>query len=125
MKHIGEEIHRIIESKHLVKKIVAENCGMTYANLANIKKKSTIDCQLLETICKAIDVSPSYFFDDYQENNKVGDVNTNVGIGSATVNISQGEVQMLRQMLEEKERTIQILMRAKGLEIGTETGQNM
>lgn len=125
MKHIGEEIHRIIEHKHLVKKIVAEKCGMTYANLANIKRKSTIDCQLLETICKAIDVSPSYFFDDYKENNKIGDVNTNVGIGSATVNISQGEVQMLRQMLEEKERTIQILMRAKGLEIGTETGQNM
>lgn len=124
MKHIGEEIHKLIEQKHLVKKEIAEKCNMTYANLCYIKKKSTIDCQLLETICKAIDVSPSYFFDDYKENNKIGDVNTNIGIGSATVNISQGEVQMLRQMLEEKERTIQILMRAKGLEIGTETGQN-
>lgn len=123
MRHVGEEIYRIIEEKHLVKKDVANKIGMSYANLATIKNKSTIDCQLLENICKVIGVSPSYFFDDYQGNNKIGDVNTNVGVGSATVNISQGEAEMLRQMIAEKERTIQILLRSKGFESGTDSGQ--
>lgn len=125
MKHVGEEIHRIIEAKKLIKKDVAAQAHMTYANLASIKHKSSIDCQLLEDLCKVIGVNPAYFFDDNQKNNHIGDVNTNIGIGSATVNISQGEVEMLRQMLAEKERTIQILIKSKGFSAETVAGQDL
>ena len=69
MKHVGEEIHRIIEAKKLIKKDVAAQAHMTYANLASIKHKSSIDCQLLEDLCKVIGVNPAYFFDDNQKNN--------------------------------------------------------
>ena len=124
MKHIGEEIHRIIEEKKLLKKDVAAQAHMSYSNLASIKYKSSIDCQLLEDLCKVIGINPAYFFDDYQSNNHIGNVNTNVGIGSATVNISQGEIEMLRKMLDEKERTIQILIKSKGFTPKTNEGQD-
>lgn len=125
MKHIGKELHRIIEEKRLLKKDVAAQAHMSYSNLATIKYKPSIDCQLLEDLCKVIGISPAYFFDDYQKNNHIGDVNTNVGIGSATVNISQGEIEMLRKMLEEKERTIQILIKSKGFSAETVAGQDL
>lgn len=125
MKHIGTEIHRLIEEKKLLKKDVAAQAHMSYSNLASIKHKSSIDCQLLEDLCKVIGVNPAYFFDDNQKNNHIGDVNTNIGIGSATVNISQGEVEMLRQMLAEKERTIQILIKSKGFSAETVAGQDL
>lgn len=124
MKHVGEEIHRIIEAKHLVKKDVASQAHMTYANLANIKRKPSIDCQLLENLCKIIGVSPAYFFDDNQQNFQAKGININTDIDYANVNISHGEIEMLHQMLAEKERTIQILMQSRGFSAETNTRQN-
>ena len=45
-------------------------------------------------------------------------MNATAVMGTASVNISQGEVDLLKSMLEEKERTIKILMQAKGFEPG-------
>ena len=82
-------------------------------------KKDSINAELLERICKAVGVSPAYFFDDYKgEDNQIGDVNTTAIMGVESVNISQGEVDLLKSMLAEKERTIKILMEAKGFETG-------
>ncbi|MBQ7941118.1 MAG: helix-turn-helix transcriptional regulator [Muribaculaceae bacterium] len=106
MKHIGQELFNIIEQKKLIKKEIAKQIGITPVYFSAIMRKDSIDAELLERICKAISVSPAYFFDDYTENkNVIGDVS-----------ISQGEVDLLKSMLEEKERTIKILMQAKGFE---------
>jgi len=119
MKHIGHELFNIIEQKKLVKKEIAERVGITPVYFSSIMHKSSIDAELLEKICKAMGISPSYFFDDYKENiNHIGDVNATAVMGTASVNISQGEVDLLKSMLEEKERTIKILMQAKGFEPG-------
>lgn len=117
MKHIGRELYNIIEQKNLVKKDVAEQIGITPVYFSAIMKKRTIHADMLERICKAIGISPAYFFDDYVEiKNVIGDVNNTAIMGVASVNISQGEVDMLKAMIEEKERTIRILMHAKGFD---------
>ena len=119
MKHIGHELFNIIEQKKLVKKEIAEQVGITPVYFSAIMRKDSIDAELLERICKVIGVSPAYFFDDYTENrNIIGDVNNTAIMGVASVSISQGEVVLLKSMLEEKERTIKILMQAKGFESG-------
>lgn len=119
MKHIGHELFHIIEQKKLVKKEIAEQVGITPVYFSAIMRKESIDAELLERICRAIGVSPAYFFDDYKENNNhIGDVNATAVMGSASVNISQGEIDLLKSMLEEKERTIKILMQAKGFDSG-------
>ena len=119
MKHIGHELFNIIEQKKLVKKEVAEQIGITPVYLSAIMRKDSIDAELLERICKAIGVSPAYFFDDYKgDSNQISDVNATAVMGVASVNISQGEVDLLKSMLAEKERTIKILMQSKGFESG-------
>lgn len=119
MKHIGHELFSIIEQKKLVKKEIADKVGITPVYFSAIMRKDSIDAELLEKICKAIGITPAYFFDDFSDSkNVIGDV-SNTAIGSiASVNISQGEVELLKSMLEEKERTIKILMQAKGFETG-------
>lgn len=119
MKHIGNELFSIIEKKRLVKKELAEQIGITPVYFSSIMRKDSIDAELLERICKVVGVSPAYFFDDYTETkNIIGDVNNTAIMGVASVSISQGEVDLLKSMLEEKERTIKILMQAKGFESG-------
>ena len=119
MKHIGHELFNIIEQKRLVKKEIAEHVGITPVYFSAIMRKESIDAELLEKICKAIGVSPAYFFDDYVENKSViGDANNMAIMDAASVCISQGEVDLLKSMLEEKERTIKILMQSKGFESG-------
>lgn len=117
MKHIGETIKTIIEEKNLQKNLVANKVGITPTYLSAIMKKTTIDCALLCRICEAIGVHPRYFFEDIASTSyNVSDVKAESIIGAATVNISQGEAAALQKLLDEKERTIQILMRAKGFE---------
>lgn len=119
MKHIGHELYNIIEQKRLIKKEVAEQVGITPVYFSAIMRKDSIDAELLERICKVIGVSPAYFFDDYAEDkNIISDVNNPTIMGGGAVSISQGEVDLLKSMLEEKERTIKILMQAKGFESG-------
>ena len=119
MKHIGHELFSIIEQKKLIKKEIADKVGITPVYFSAIMRKDSIDAELLERICKAIGITPAYFFDDFNDSKNItGDVsNTAIG-GIASVNISQGEVDLLKSMLEEKERTIKILMQAKGFEPG-------
>lgn len=101
MKHIGQELFKIIKQKKLVKKEIAEQVGITAIYLSVIMKKDSIDAELLERISKAVGISPAYFFDDYIDNNRT--------------NKTQENIDLLKYILEEKERTIKILMKAKGL----------
>ena len=120
MLSIGTELKRLIENKHLIKKKIADELGITPTYLSAIMRKDSIDCALLDRICKLIGVPVSHFF---EENGgvSVSEVHATSLIGSAqaAVTISAGEVATLKQLLAEKERTIQILMAQNG----TKTGQ--
>ena len=117
MKHIGKELKNIIESRQLMKKSIADQLPFTPTNLSAIFKKSSIDCELLDRICRVIQVPPSYFFDEPGSINNVN-ATTVIGNAQAAVGASAAELSTLRELLAEKERTIQILL----AQIGTNTG---
>lgn len=106
MKHLGNEIKRLIDEKHLVKKDIADALGYTPTGLSAILRKESIDCALLVKICDIIGVSPASFFCDIA-----------LPVQPAP---TAKEYETLLQLLNEKERTIQILL-AKN---GTNSGQN-
>ena len=106
MKHLGNEIKRLIDEKRLVKKDIADALGYTPTGLSAILRKESIDCALLVKICEIIGVSPASFFCD--------------GADYVKPAPTAKEYETLLQLLNEKERTIQILL-AKN---GTKTGQN-
>lgn len=105
MKNIGTELYSIIEQKKLVKKEIADKLGITPVYLSAIMKKESIDCKLLERICKVIGVSPAYFFDDY-----AGGDATIPPYTDNSEKSNPNEKKLLQQLLEEKERTIKILL---------------
>ena len=106
MKHLGNEIKRLIDEKHLVKKDIADALGYTPTGLSAILRKDSIDCALLVKICEIIGVSPAVFFTD-----------SAISVQAAP---TAKEYETLLQLLNEKERTIQILLAQNG----TNTGQN-
>lgn len=111
MKHIGKELNQIIGEKRLIKKDIAEKIGITPEYFSQIMRKSSIDCELLERICKVVNISPAYFFDDYDitKQNVVG--NGNIAAINSNVDTPAGhEIELLKRILDEKERTIQILL---------------
>lgn len=121
MLNIGTELKRLIEERHLIKKDVAEGLGITPTYLSAIMRKDSIDCMLLDRICKLIGVPAAHFFEeDGQFSVSNVKASTVIGNANAAVSISPGEVAALRELLAEKERTIQILLSKNG----TTTGQN-
>lgn len=63
MKNIGPELNRIMTERRIVRKDIAKEVGITPTYLSAIVRKNSIDCELLDKICKAIGISASYFFD--------------------------------------------------------------
>lgn len=118
MKHLGQEIHRLAESKRLVKREIATKLGMSPSQFNNLKKRDSFDANLLERISKILGVSPAYFFDDYgADQYSVGEINNSTRIGDATVNLGKhpSSDSALYELLAEKERLIQVLMAQLGL----------
>lgn len=115
MKKIGQELDRIITEKGMIKKNIAQQLNITPTYFSRLLKAESMDCQMLENICKIIGISPSIFF-DLQPNINIGGANATsvLGDASAQVNITAGEAKALRELLEEKERTIQILLQKTG-----------
>lgn len=64
MKHIGQEINAILESRNIVKKRFAEKIDTTEANLYKILHKASIDAALLSKIASALQIPAAYFFDE-------------------------------------------------------------
>lgn len=116
MKHIGNEADSIIRKKRLKKKDIAEEMGISTVYLSQIFKKESIEAYLLEKLSKAIRVPISYWFDETNIINQSianGDGSAASIYGNATTGIiadKDAEIKHLKQLLDEKERTIQILM---------------
>lgn len=121
MLHIGSEIKKVIEENHLVKQDVAEKLGVTPTYLTRMFKLEDMRCSSLDKVCKVIGLSAAHIFEQ-NEQVQVQNVSANslIGDAKAELNITPGEVATLRELLAEKERTIQILM----AQIGTKSGQD-
>lgn len=127
MKHIGQILKNHIETHKLVKGEVANKVGISYNYLSTIFKQQSIDAGLLERICVAIGLHPSMVFDVPEEiENSYKDIWAKALLGSAKVEINSNEnlralLAEKERVIEEKERTIQILMAQSGLAV---PGQN-
>ena len=121
MLHIGNEIKKAIEENHLVKQDVAEKLGVSPTYLTRMVKLEDMRCSSLDKVCKVIGLSAAHIFEQ-NEQVQVQNVSANslIGDARAELNITPGEVATLRELLAEKERTIQILLQ----QIGTITGQD-
>lgn len=121
MLHIGNEIKKSIESNHLVKQDVAERLGVSPTYLARMFNQNDMKCSMLDRVSKVIGLSVSHIFEqEGQVSVQNVSANSVIGNAKAEVNVTPGEVATLRELLAEKERTIQILM----AQIGTISGQH-
>lgn len=121
MLHIGNEIKKVIEQNHLVKQEVAEKLGVTPTYLTRMFHLEDMKCSSLDRVCKVIGLSAAHIFEqEGQVNVQNVSANTVIGPATAELNVTPGEVATLRELLAEKERTIQILLG----KIGTLSGQN-
>lgn len=73
MKHIGEELDKILKERKIKKKDFAAQLGMAPENLSKIFKKESIAAELLGQIAELLGISVSYFFDEKS------DATTNIG----------------------------------------------
>ncbi len=127
MKHAGRLLKEHIEKNHLVKKQVANAAGITYNYLSTIFKQETMDAALLEKLYVAVGLHPGIVFDVPQEVNKsFSDISAQTEHGNASVKITNGEnfreiIEAQKNLIAEKERTIQILMSASNIVV---PGQN-
>lgn len=108
MKHIGEYLKEYIENNRLVKGEIAEKCEITHTYLSAIFHKSSIDCALFDKICNVIGLDPALVFESSSSKAVQNDVNKDL------------QIEMLSKLLDEKERTIQLLLNKSG----TATEQN-
>ena len=115
MKNIGPELNRNMTERRIVRKDNPKQVRITQTNLSSNDRKNSIDSELFDKICKALGISASYFFDD-THGNHVSDISATTLFGNANVNITQGEVKMLKELLAEKERTIKILMAERNID---------
>lgn len=131
MKHIGKILKEHIESNHLVKGEVADKVGISYNYLSTIFKQESVDAKLLEKLCIATGLHPNVVFEIPEEiENSYKDIWAKTILGTAKVHISANEdlkaiLAEKERVIEEKERTIQILMASAGISIpGRERDSN-
>lgn len=124
MKHVGKTLKSYIETNKLKKRDIADAVGISYNYLSTIFTRASIDCGLLEKLCKATGLSTGQFFDDYGGSSNVfSDIRQQTIVGSPT--ISFNDATALQALIAEKERTIQILMSAKGFDTVTTPRQDV
>lgn len=124
MKHLGSIIKKQIETNKLIKKQIAEAVGISPNYLSGIFNQKSMDCELFEKICHVIGLDPSIAFDAPAPGSKTfSEISASTIIGPANVTI--GETQVLKELLAEKERLIQVLLASSNLNIGTNTEHNL
>lgn len=123
MKHLGQLLKKHIENNHLKKRDVATAAGITYNYLSTVFNKESIDCALWEKLCIGAGLNPAEAFDvPVGANKNYSDIQAHTLVGPATVMIGS-EQKALRDLLAEKERLIQVLLAASGLNVGTKSEQ--
>lgn len=109
---VPQRIVELIESNRLTKKGFCEKVGISVQTLENVLKGSDIGSKRLEKIALFFGVSIDYFFDNEKmPHSSIGhSVNGNLVSGDIRLNECQREIEHLKELLSEKERTIQILL---------------
>lgn len=122
MKHFGTQLDILFREKKIVQKKFAEKIGVTEVTVSKWKSLRSIDAETLERIAQILNVPVEYFFDDvkYQKvvsanHGSAASINGNAVVRNVNRDKDNDcdknkEIEHLKQLLEEKERTIKILM---------------
>lgn len=112
-----ERIAALIEEQKLTKKKFCELVDIAVQTLDNTLKGSELGCIKLERIADFFYVPMDYFYDrEKSQSHNIGHNitgNHNKVNGNISVNEYEKEIVYLKELLAEKERTIQILMKEK------------
>lgn len=121
----GERLKEILAKYKVSQSEIAKQLGMSHQSLNQMLSASDIKTGLVERIAKVLNVSISSLYGEDKEQNAVATGNGNVAgnnnvVGNVTIGdatVLQERVKLLEQLLaerdriiEEKERTIKILM---------------
>ena len=114
--YIGERINKLLEERKITKVNLYTSVGISGPGLDKMIAGANVRVGSLEKIADFFKVSMDYFFDREIDNasisigHHVQGIGNNVS-GDITLSECQKELAHLQQLLEEKERTIQILMK--------------
>ena len=114
----GQKIKDLIESKKISAKEIYCKAGISKPTFDSmVKDNGNPTAKNLEALANALECSIDYFFDrEDHTNNNIGhhvNGNGNKVSGDITLSECQKEIQHLQKLLDEKERTIQILLKQK------------
>lgn len=133
MKHVGEELYKILKDRKIKKKDFAAQLGIAPENLSKIFKKESVSAERLGQIAKLLDIPISHFFDGNQETttnighnvigqgNQVGDILLTDRESQLSLErklermiveneFLRQEIEDKKSLLEEKERYIKLLL---------------
>ena len=106
-------IRDLCARKKMTIRELAANIGRNECSIQSAIRRGTTNTNTLELIAKALDVPAGVFFDGYNDETEVQKL--------------QGEIKHLERIIEEKERTIQILLSTqqskKQTIVGTKSAQ--
>lgn len=111
MKHIGNELNTVLSARRIKKKVFAEKLGMTDVNLSKILKKKSVDAELLERISILLDMPIHFWFDEGVSLHSLELEAGDSYVPALSRKSQDPEVELLRALLAEKERTIQLLIK--------------
>ena len=106
----GEIIKKILAERGFSQRKVAEMIGESQQNLNSALQKDDIKTGLLERISQATDIPLAVFYGDVMITHQEGDGSTAVTGTKNNISSDAERIRLLEKLLEEKERTIQILM---------------
>ena len=118
MKHFGKQLDEILTKRRIKNKDFAKEIGVSAQTSSKWKNNHSIDAEMLERISKLLDIPIVFWFDDTLsiKQSVVGNGNASSIFGDAVVNQladKDKEIAHLKELLAEKERTIQILLADK------------
>lgn len=110
MKHFGKAFSELLFRSGLTQKSIGEKIGASHVTVTRWKDQPTIDAATLEKLCRIFHVPVTYFFDaDVVGDNVAANASDEHALQVAML---EQQNKMLKQLVDEKERTIQILLKA-------------
>lgn len=125
MAHFGNIFNSLIEISGLPMEEIANRLGFQLTYLYKLRRKASVDMELLDKVCRVFCVNPMIFFDEDILKNGIPSTapvyKNHAILGHATMNIGMyGEIDNLKEQLKskdrelaEKERFIQFLLSEK------------
>lgn len=119
----GEKLKKLLARKGITPGDFALRLGVSESSVFKYYNKNNFDSSLLEKFCSELDIPITYFFDDDDGkgnttkvkgngNNVASGPNSQITILENDIHSKEAEIKHLKQIIEEKERLIQVLMKS-------------